>query len=153
MTARNLQRQIHIACRDLGLDNDTRRDIQLVVCGKASMKDMTDADLKKVVDHLKEKGWQGGVKQGVKAGSKKGYFKPAPRADLRKVHVLWRLLGEADELKDPSRKGLNSFIRSRFEGPWGSVPLDVDQIRDAKKIAMVITALQSWCDDKGVKTR
>lgn len=149
MTNRNLQRQVHVACRDLGLDNDTRRDIQLVVSGKASMKDMNAIELKQMVDHLKDRGWEGGVK----GASKKGYFKPAPRADLRKVHVLWRLLGDAGELKDATRKGLNAFVRSRFEKPWGSVPLDIDQMRDAKKIGMVITALQSWCDDKGVKTR
>ena len=35
----------------------------------------------------------------------------------------------AAELRDPSRKGLNTFIRSRFEQNWDSVPLDVDQLR------------------------
>ncbi|MGV6840002.1 MAG: gp16 family protein [Planktomarina sp.] len=149
--SRSLQRQIHMACRDLGVDNDTRRDMQLVVCGKASMKDMDDADLQKMVQHLKDKGWSGGAKS--KGAKSKGYFKPAPRADLRKIHVLWRLLGNAGHLKDPSRKGLNAFIHTRFETTWGSVPLDVDQMRDAKKISMVITALQNWCNTKGVETQ
>jgi len=148
MNARALQRQIHIACRDLGLDNDTRRDIQLAVCGKASMTEMTNADLQKMVQHLKDKGWKSGFK-----GSSKGRFKRAPRADLRKIHVLWGLLGKAGCLTDPSRKGLNAFIRSRFGDTWGSVPMDVDQMQDAMKITMFITALQNWCDDKGVETR
>ena len=150
MTAlRTLQRQIHIACRDLGLDNETRRDIQVMVTGKPSMKDMDMADLMNVVQHLKDRGWQRGFQRKAKGT----YFKPAPRADLRKVHVLWRLLGEADALTDPTRDGLNKFIRSRFEATWGSVPIDIDQMRDDKKISMVITALQDWCKRKGVPLR
>ncbi|ATF00765.1 Mu-like prophage protein gp16 [Phaeobacter gallaeciensis] len=147
MNARQLQKQIHVACRDLGLDADARHDIQIAACGKASMRDMTAADLKLVVNHLKERGWNGAVKQGVK---RRGH-KAAPRADLRLVHVLWRLLGEAGALRDPSRAGLNKFIRVRFEGTWKSVPIDVDTLRDHTQISQIINALKDWCAREGVE--
>ena len=140
MTARILQKQVHVACRDLGLDNDARRDLQLVACGKESMRDMDEADLRKVVDHLKSKGWKSGFKRDVKGSFKKA----APRADLRLVHVLWSKLGEAGELRDPTRKGLNSFVRTRFGEAWKSVPADVDMLRDPKQIEAVVRALKSW---------
>lgn len=37
VATRTLQRMIHVGCRQLGLDDDTRRDLQLVATGKASM--------------------------------------------------------------------------------------------------------------------
>lgn len=37
MTSKTLQRMIHVGCKQLGLDNDTRHDLQLVATGKASM--------------------------------------------------------------------------------------------------------------------
>jgi len=148
MTARKLQQQIHVACRQLGLDPDARRVIQLAACGKASMKDMTEADLVLVIDHLKEHGWTPGFKRGVKRS-----FKPAPRGDLRLVHVLWRELGKAGALREPGRIGLNKFIRHRFEGTWQSVPIDVDALRDHRQISQVINALKDWCRREGVRLK
>ena len=140
MTALALQRQIHVACRDLGLDNDARHDVQIAACGKASMKDMTDADLKLVIKHLKARGWSGGVKQGVK-GRK---HKAAPRADLRLIHVLWRKLGDVGALERKDRAGLNAFIRAQFGETWSAVPADVDMLRDTAQIKAVVEALKAW---------
>ncbi|MBU2867120.1 regulatory protein GemA [Pacificibacter marinus] len=148
MANRKLQQTIHVGCRELGIDSDTRRDLQLVATGKASMSDMTDADLQKVVDALKERGFKTGFK-----GSKKGKFKPAPRADLRLVHVLWKLLGDAGVLDRPDRGGLNAFVRAQFGDKWQSVPIDIDALTDASQINAVIRALKSMCKRHGVQTQ
>ena len=140
---RALQKTIFAACRQLGLDNAARRDLQLQVCGKASMSDMTDDDMRAVLDRLRNDGYSSGV-----PGPKR--YPPAPRADLRLVHVLWKALKDAGELDRPSRDGLNAFIRSRFEDAWGVVPADVDMLRDADKIAAVIRALKAWIKRKSV---
>lgn len=140
---RALQKLIHVACRELKIDSETRRDIQSVVTGKDSMSDMTEADLTRVLDHLKAKGF---------AVTATGRRKAAPRSDLRYIHVLWRLLGEAGALKQPGRAGLNAFVRSRFEGHWKSVPIDIDTLRDAGQINDVTRALKDWCKRAGVKT-
>jgi phage gp16-like protein len=141
---RVLQKLVHVACRQLQIDSETRRDLQQVVTGKGSMSDMTEADLRKLVDHLKSKGFN--------AGAQKGRRPPAPRSDLRFVHVLWRLLGDAGHLKQPGRAGLNGFVRSRFEGHWKSVPIDIDALRDAGQINDVTRALKDWCKRVEVKT-
>lgn len=144
--ARALQKQIHMACRELGFDAEARHDIQLAACGKASMRDMSVTDLQLVVGHLKGQGWKGGSQ----GGDKRRKFKAAPRADLRLVHVLWRKLGVAGVLREPGRAGLNTFIRSRFEGTWKSVPIDVDTLRDHTQISQLINALKDWCAREGV---
>ncbi|WP_347881090.1 gp16 family protein [Pseudosulfitobacter pseudonitzschiae] len=132
---RALQKLIHIACRDLGLDTDARRDLQVVVCGKSSMSDMTEAELTQVLDRLKQSGFK---------ASSTGRRPAAPRADLRLIHVLWRKLGEAGALERPDRVGLNAFIRSRFGETWASVPADIDMLRDVEQIEAVVAALKAW---------
>ena len=134
--SRALQRKIHVGCRELGLDSDARKALQLVVTGKASMTDMTEADLNAVLKRLKQ--------DGFKASSSGKKHAMASRPDLRLVHVLWRKLGEAGELRDTSRAGLNKFIRARFENAWSNVPADVDMMRDHVEIDQVIQALKAW---------
>jgi phage gp16-like protein len=134
--SRALQTKIHVGCKELGLDGDARQALQLAVTGKASMKDMTEADLNAVLNRLKQDGFK------VNSNSKK--HAKASRADLRLIHVLWRKLGEADKLRDPSRKGLNTFIRERFGKAWSNVPADVDMMRDHQEIDQVIQALKAW---------
>lgn len=134
---RALQQKIHIGCRQLGLGADARRALQLVETGKASMRDMDDADLLKVLKRLKKDGFKASSK-----GRKK--HKAASRPDLRLIHVLWAKLGEADALRDPSRAGLNKFIQARFGNTWGSVPADVDMLRQWPQIDAVIQALKCW---------
>ena len=140
---RALQQKIHIGCRQLALDSDARRALQLVETGKHSMKDMSDAELLKVIKRL--------VKDGFKPASKgPKKHKAASRPDLRLVHVLWRKLGEAGALRDPSRAGLNTFIRDQFGKTWGSVPADIDMLRDHKQINAVIQALKNWGANSGI---
>lgn len=141
-----LQRMIHAGCRQLRLDEDARHDLQLLVTGKSSMSAMTDADLRKVIEALKQRGFRAGFRQAAK-----GRRAAAPRADLRYVHVLWKLLGDAGALESPGRDGLNAFVRRRFGGKWQSVPIDIDALRDQRQINDVIQALRDWCKRKGLR--
>ncbi|MEV8467297.1 regulatory protein GemA [Fluviibacterium sp. DFM31] len=111
---------------------------QAQLTGKASLSEMTDGELKLVVNHLKEKGFR------VQAAPRQRHA-AAPRADLRFAHVMWRLLGEAGVLERPGRDGLNAFVRARFEAAWGSVPVDIDMLRDHGQIQDVVEALKAWC--------
>lgn len=139
---RALQQTIHVACRQLGLDGEARRDLQLAVTGKASMTDMTEADLRRLLDRLKADGFK----------VDKPKKRVAPRADVRYCHVLWRLLGEAGAVRVPGRAGLNAFVRARFEGKWQSVPIDIDALQDAGQINDVTRALKDMCKRAGIPT-
>ena len=144
MTA--LLKSIHVACRQLGLDADTRHDLQLVATGKGSLKDMTAAEQLLVLEALKAKGFA----PGPSSSAKKGYRTAAPRGDVRFCHVLWGKLLKAGAVHVPGATGLNAFIRARFEKAWGAVPFDVDSMRDWKQIAAVIEALKGMCKRAGV---
>lgn len=136
-------RMIHVAARDLGLDEDTRRDLQLVATGKASLTEMSDAEVEMVAAALKARGFKAG-----RAGSKSRPL--APRGDVRFAHVLWGKLVAANAVQARGAAGLNAFVRARFEKTWGAAPLDIDQMRDAKQIATIVQALKGMCDRAGV---
>ena len=141
---RALQTLIHVGCRDLGIDGETRRDLQLLVTGKASMLDMTEADLSKMVAALKERGFK------AHGGGAKHKRAAAPRADIRLCHVLWGKLHKAGAVDQGGAKGLNTFVRARFGKSWGAETLDIDQMRDHRQIAAVIEALKAMASRAGV---
>ncbi|WP_172298314.1 regulatory protein GemA [Pseudoruegeria sp. HB172150] len=143
MTDRRLQKLIFAGCRELGIDNDTRRDLQLVTTGKDSLGDMTEAEQRAVVAALKEKGFRPGGHDGRRP--------KADRSDVRFAHVLWRLLADHGEVQMRGAAGLNAFIRRRFADAWGSTPIDIDRMQDAAQIRDVIEALKSWCRRSGIE--
>jgi hypothetical protein len=140
-----LLKTIHVACRQLGLDAETRHDLQLRVTGKGSLSDMSDTERQKVLDALKSQGFR------MEAGkTKKGFRRDAPRGDIRFCHVLWGKLHAADAVETAGAAGLNAFIRARFGKSWGAEILDIDQMRDWRQIATVIEALKAMCNRAGI---
>jgi len=132
-----LRRKIFAACRELGLDEDARRDLQRRATGHESLSGMSEPDLRKVLKALENAGFKPTPKPGLRPR--------APRGDLRFIHKLWRLLGEAGVLDNPTREGLNAFVRRRFGEAWGYVPRDIDDLREPAQIDDVVTALKRWC--------
>lgn len=138
-----LRKMIHVGCKELRISQEDRRALQLEVCGKESMADMSDAEMRAVLGRLKKDGFQPSSAPGGKRPA-------APRPDLRLCHVLWRKLGEAGALERSDRAGLNAFIRSQFGDRWNSVPADIDMLRDPDQINAVIRALKSWGKRAGI---
>ena len=50
---RRLIAAVHVRAKQLGLDDETRRDVQLRVTGKASCRDMTLRELRAVADDMR----------------------------------------------------------------------------------------------------
>ena len=135
---------IHVAARTLGIDEDTRRALQLVTTGKTSLTEMSVSELDAVVLALKARGFAPGAKFAAKGR------KPASRGDIRFCHVLWGKLVKAGATDQRGAKGLNAFVRARFEATWGAAPIDIDKMQDAKQIATVIEALKAMSSRAGV---
>lgn len=53
---RKLMAQAHLAAKKLGLDDETRREAQQMVVGKASCAEMTEAELAYLVSHWNAQG-------------------------------------------------------------------------------------------------
>tara|TARA_B100001939_G_scaffold72990_1_gene61160 strand:- start:11895 stop:12311 length:417 start_codon:yes stop_codon:yes gene_type:complete len=124
--------QIHIAKKDLGLDDATYRDVLHQVAGKESARDLSDRDRRRVIDHFREKGW-------TPARKNKKY--PASRkAHVRKIYALWWNLGRSGKLaaqKSQWRAALCAFVE-RMTGIDNPEWLNVDEAN------IVIEALKDW---------
>lgn len=128
-------RLIRVAARDLAMDDDSRRHLQLRVVGKASLSDMTPSEMEAVVAEMKRLGFR----------AKGGHRPAAERADTRFAHKLWGLLFTHGKVHQRGAAGLNAFVRERFGTAWGAAPIDIDRIHDADKIAAVVEALKAMC--------
>lgn len=150
---KGLQRLIHGACRELGIDGDTRRDLQLAASGKASMTAMDAADLRKVVDALKARGWKPEPKPDAKTGAKPGGRKwraPESRADLRLIWVLWGKLAEAGHAQG-GEAALQRFVNSdRWWRKWGHAHTHL-KFLPQERAADVIEALKDICNRHQVR--
>ena len=115
--------KIHIARKDLALDEDAYRGLLRRVAGVASSRDLTDRQADAVLAELKRLGWK------PKASARP----PTQRADLRKLYALWGALhaGPLD------REALRRWVAARFKV---SAPefLRPAQIREA------IEQLKAW---------
>ncbi|WP_102866754.1 gp16 family protein [Pseudovibrio exalbescens] len=98
--------QIHIAKKELALDEDSYRAILFRVTGKCSAKDLTEAQRLRVVTEFKRIGWTN-KKQG-------GSFRPASnKAYVRKLYALAKSLDELGYWNAPYKDALRVFVRTR----------------------------------------
>ena len=92
---RSLLAAIHVRAKALGLDEDTRRDVQRRVSGKASCRDMTLPELRAVADELRQ------TERRVKPGPIDA-TRPIERTDgmRRRARALAAELGAGDRYLD-----------------------------------------------------
>jgi phage gp16-like protein len=123
--------QIHIAKKDLGLDDDTYRAMLFTLGRVRSAKDLDWAGRKKVLDHLKACGWK--KKPPTKAGGRK--LDDAPQAKM--IRGLWLELHGAGLVRDPSEAALASFVKRQ-------IGVDALQFCSGAQLARLIEALKQW---------
>lgn len=119
---------IRAACKRQQIDDDMRKDIQGDLIGKASMSDMSLAELGRLLDHF-NKGWKGPM---------------GHRAHIGKVKALWWSLFWLGAIDDPGDRAISAFV----ERQSGISSL---KFLDHRKAASVIEALKGWLERAGVK--
>lgn len=109
--AQRLIAQVHIAKKDLALDDDTYRHMLMTVTGKSSCADMSERQLRQVLDHAKALGWK---PRGAKTGRRKvspgsRHKKPHEKTVVDKIRALWIGMGKAGYIRDASEKALGNY--------------------------------------------
>ncbi|MFC5372872.1 gp16 family protein [Brevundimonas faecalis] len=113
MTRRAAVVKVQIARRDLALDEDTYRAMLARLTGQTSASACTDAQLGRVLDELKAKGWAPKV---IAGGRKAPRAKPAAadQAVAKKARALWISLHQLGAVRDPSEAALEAFARRQL---------------------------------------
>lgn len=110
--------KVQIARKELGLADDDYRMILTRLTGHSSATDCSDADLGRVLDEFKAKGWAPKVVAGGRAGARKPQSRKARPADhpsAKKARALWLSLWNLGEVRDPSEAALEAFARRQLK--------------------------------------
>lgn len=98
--------KIHIAKKELRLQEAEYRALLLRVAKVESAKDLSDRAAAAVIAEFKRLGW----------APKESTRPPAERADIRKIYALWGALHPGPRAKDESsREALRAWVKRRFE--------------------------------------
>ncbi len=134
LNRKGLIAKIHVAKKQMGLDDVQYQAILEGATGKDSCKDMNTSELLKVVERMESLGWE-------------STSKSAPRGleddpQYRMLRALWLKLHDLGEVRDSSEQALAKFIMrqtkvERLE--W----LNINQVSD------VIEALKKWVQRVG----
>jgi len=125
--------KVHIAKKDLALEEDSYRDLLERVTGKRSAAGLRQAELHDVIEELKRLGWKA-KKTGPKRAGKR---KLAQGDQAAKIRALWLDLWHLGEIRDPSEDALAAFV-ARVTGVEALQWIDGDQAD------RVIKALRGW---------
>lgn len=133
-------RLIHVAKRELALDDDAYRDILERLTGKRSSADLSTRQLDAVLKELKRLGFK--PKPAKKAG-------PMPREgspQARMIRALWIELGKAGKVRDRSEAALQK---------WFDRTTGVSHMRFATPgdFNRAIEAIKNWAEREGIDTR
>lgn len=123
----DMMKAIRAACHRQGIDDDTRKAIQSEKIGKASMADMTPAEMGRLLDYL-NRHWTGPM---------------GHRAHIGKIKALWWTLYWLGEISNPNELAISKFV----ERQTGKSAL---RFLDHRSAAVVIEALKAWAERAGV---
>jgi phage gp16-like protein len=111
MTRDPLLSKIHVARAQTGLVDADYRALLVRVASVDSAAKLDERAKIKVLDELKRLGWAPRVN-----GARKGEGgKPHAKPHLRKIFALWGELEHAGALQNPSRAGLDAFVRRQTQ--------------------------------------
>lgn len=107
MSRRALIAKIHVAKKQLGLNDDDYRAVLLDVGGAASAADMADAKLVAVVRHFEARGF-------TATARKPGTPRRADSPMALKARALWISLHQLGAIEDGSEAALEGFARRQL---------------------------------------
>lgn len=110
MPVQKLLAKIHIAKKELGLDEETYREILNAKCKVQSAKFLSNEQALKLVRHFKGLGWIPRSKP-KKYDDQKGDFYSATPGQKRKIEAMWHDLYRGNE----ETKHLRQFLFNHFK--------------------------------------
>lgn len=129
---KQLVAKVKIAQAQLGLDDDTYRDLLENVTGKRSAAKLKVWELDNVIKRM--------IRQGFKPKRSR------PRAQAvdeqsNKIKSLWLQLHEAGKVRDPSEHALVNWVKGQFKNSQG---IEAMQWLDTHQESRLIESLKKW---------
>lgn len=125
--------KVHLASKQLGLDEDTYRSVLHQVTGHMSAADCSEAELSAVVEHFKARGFAP-----LARPKKRGRPAAADHPAAKKARALWISLGHLGAIDNVSEQALEAFARRQLKVTalqWADQALCYKLIEALKAIA------------------
>jgi len=132
-TRARLVRLIHVAKRELGLDDETYRALLHGSVRKESTSAMTVPELERVIDRMKRAGFKVRTKRPTSRQSRP----LAQYPEAKKIRALWLFLYELGAVSDPSEAALASYVKRITK-------VDALQWLNGYQTEVVIETLKKW---------
>ncbi|MCG9079436.1 gp16 family protein [Laribacter hongkongensis] len=124
-----LIRLIHVAKRDLALDDDSYRAILRRIGTKESAADLAVPELEKVLEHMK--------RSGFKVRSRNSRLSLAADPQSKMIRGLWLELAGMGVVRNPSESALRTFV-AQMTG------IDLMKWLSTEQASQVIEHLKEW---------
>ena len=124
--------KVHIARKDLGLDEDSYRDVLVRVTGQDSAKALDAAGLDKLLGEFKRLGWKP-----AKAATPR-----SDKAQVGMIYGLWKAMRPL--LQDPSPQALRAFCQRQTRTPAHPDGISAPEFLSAPMANRVIEGLKAW---------
>jgi phage gp16-like protein len=136
-------RAIHAACKARGIDEDTRRAMQLQITGKTSSKDMSITDINAVLDHINR-----GQRETTNEWAFVFNLVPSRRLYGKKIFRLAERVGKLMTPPVPvASKAYIEGIASQMAGGGVFTPLE---FCDPERLHKIVQALEIYVKRHGV---
>lgn len=131
--------KVHVAKRQLALDDDTYRDILERVTGRRSAKDATMNELVRVLGAFRKSGWSAEWLDGNSGNSATAArTRKSAKPHVRKIWAVWSAMCKAGYITaEDKRAALRAFVakRTQVADPEWLTP---------EQAATVIESLKQW---------
>lgn len=126
-----LLKMVQIGKRQLNLDDDVYRDMLEQITGKRSCKGLSDAQLKKVIDWMKTKGFK--VKR-----------KPQPRAEeVKVIKAVWITMHQQGFIRNPKDLAIDAYCK-RMTKQINGKGVERANWMTQEQAVYVLEALKQW---------
>ncbi|WP_051298669.1 gp16 family protein [Marinobacterium litorale] len=138
--------QIHIAKKQLGLDDDIYREMLENITGKRSCSGMAIGELYQVIKHLENVGFKRN-RGGQPKSRRQQYYSPKSKGQIIDVmRAIWIEMHQAGIVRDGSELALTHWAKRASSKRNGGVGVDsLDWLeRDTKLASQVLEDLKQW---------
>lgn len=128
--------KIHIAKKDLGLDDDEYRDILWTICRVRSSAELDFAGREKLLKHFRSRGFRAKRKVGPKSTGRM----------VDKIRAIWITMHKAGVIRDGSEQALSKYVkRMTAKANKGIGIANIEWLdKDPKLATLVLENLKRW---------
>ncbi len=106
--------KIHIAKKDLALDDETYRDVirNIGKAGSGSAADLDPTGRARVLEHFRRTGWKPRRSRRTAARKTAKHPQAASEGQVELIRSIWIRMADAGIVRDRTEQGLRTWIRS-----------------------------------------